>query len=163
MRRLAILALLTLSACGAPSGETNGAAPDLETAAIVRGLVPDPDGGDPVGLYARETDRVCIVEGRGGYRIGATTDFGDGVACSGSGSATLAGDRLNITLGDECRFEAALPGDRIVFPPKLPTGCATLCRGRASFAAIDASRLSDSGSEARAMRGANGKLLCATD
>ena len=163
MKRLAVTAFLALAACGAQPGDSAASSPDLETAAIQRGLLPDPVSADPVGLYARDTDRLCIVEGKGGYRVGLTTDFGEGIACNGSAIGALSGDRVTLKFSEECQVEAAFRGDRITLPGKVPDGCKTLCRGRASLAGVDVSRLSNSGSEARAMRGANGKLLCAGD
>jgi hypothetical protein len=59
-----VLLFLALTACsGGQSG--NAQAPqDLETAAIERGLVRNPDDSDLTGLYARDTDRICVVRTR---------------------------------------------------------------------------------------------------
>lgn len=136
------------------------AAPDLETAAVARGLVRDPADRDIVGLYARETDRVCIVRRGDAYRIGAFEDYNDGITCTGAGTARRSGDKLDVTLGEGCRFEAKFEGDRIVFPGRVPDACQKLCNGRASFAALNVVRFSESQSEAAAMRVSNGKLPC---
>ncbi|MGJ3649921.1 hypothetical protein ACLB0R_15805 [Sphingomonas sp. GlSt437] len=170
MRRIgavmAGVALALLTACGdkQPSAPTAKAssAPDLESAAIAAGVIPDPANTDLTGLYARDTDRVCVIPGRLDFRIGAYVDYGPGHSCSGSGTATRAGDLVHVRMdgAEGCEFDARYEGDRIVFPPNVPAGCAHLCTGRASLAALDVALLSNSLSEASAMRNGKGKLLC---
>lgn len=156
-------AVFVLGACSSePAIENLSTAADLESAAIERGLVRDPDATAIVGLYARDTDRVCIVPDGRGLRIGAFVDYGDDVTCSGAGSLTRSGERLRVDLGAGCAFDARYDGERIGFPAAMPAACANLCAKRASFAALEAVRLSDSQSEARAMRDADHKLLCRT-
>ncbi|HWK35952.1 MAG TPA: hypothetical protein VNR91_06810 [Sphingomonas sp.] len=165
IRWIAPLPLFLLASCPPqPDGAsvTAGVA-DLESAAIARGLVRDPARIDPTGLYARDTDRLCIVPDGGGYRVGAFVDYGDGIACNGAGTARRSGGVLRISLADgKCRFEARYDGDRIVFPARMPDGCAALCERRASLAALDVRRLGESVSEATAMRDSRGRLPCAT-
>ncbi|UZK66881.1 hypothetical protein [Sphingomonas sp. M1-B02] len=155
--------LLALAACSGGDAPADKSEPrDLETVAIERGLVRDVKNSEIAGLYARDTDRVCIVPAGLGYRIGAFVDYGDGVTCSGSGTVSRVGDRLRVELGqgDACGFDARFGGDRIDFPGSMPDGCASLCAGRASFAGLEAARMSESVTEARAMRDADGKRLC---
>lgn len=138
-------------------------APDLETAAIAAGVIPDPDSADITGLYARDTDRVCVVPAQLNFRIGAFVDYGPAQSCSASGTATRSGELLHVKFdgAEGCEFDARYEGDRIRFPGEVPPACAKLCTGRASFAALDGELLSNSLSEAQAMRNAKGKLLCA--
>ena len=160
---------LLLAACGAPS-ERNASAPldpplDLETAARERGLVQDPDDIDVTGIYARDTDRLCVVPQGGAYRLGAFVDYGNRNGCSGAGRATRVGETLHIDFdtrgkGSGCSFDARYDGDSVRFPGQLPEGCSTLCQGRASFAALGATRLSDSEAEASALRDLKGRTLC---
>lgn len=140
------------------------AASALEAAAIQAGVIPDPDGTDPSGLYARETDRVCIVPTATAYRVGVVVDYGDDQRCGGSGTATRVGETLHIELGDAggCSFDARFEGDRIVFPGRVPDACRQICERRASVAALDVARLSESVSEASTLRDTNGRLLCAS-
>ena len=153
------LALL-LGGCGSDSGG-NAHAPSLEAAAIARGLIADPASTDIVGLYARDTDRLCVVPEGSSYRVGASIDYGEGVACSAGGSVARAGNALRFVLGGaECAFDARFDGARITFPARLPAACAALCTGRASLAAFNADRLSNALSEAAAMRDARGRLPC---
>jgi hypothetical protein len=156
-----LLALLLVGCSGgqAPAAKP-GQAQDLESAAVERGLVPDPDSRDITGLYARDTDRICIVPARAGYRVGAYVDYSDGIGCSGSGTVSRSGERLQVTLGEGCSFEAGFDGERIRFPGNLPEGCARLCSGRASLAGLDVGRISESAAEGSAMRDAGGRRLC---
>lgn len=162
MRRAALAALLALAGCGegeraAPVPETAGAM--LEAAARARGIVADPARLDPVGLYVRENDRVCVAPAADGYAIGAAIDYGEGQACRAVGRARGRAV-LAVDLGAGCRFEARVEADRIVFPAVLPADCAAACRGRASLAALTAQRRSGSAAEARGAIGPDGRRLC---
>lgn len=162
MRRGALIALLALAGCGegdraAHTPETAGAM--LEAAARARGIVADPARLDPVGLYVRENDRVCVAPAADGHAIGAAVDYGEGQTCRAigraRGRATLA-----VDFGAGCRFDARVEADRIVFPVVLPAGCAAACRGRASLAALTAQRRSGSAAEASGAIGPDGRRLC---
>ncbi|WP_343518990.1 hypothetical protein [Sphingomonas sp.] len=162
--RIVILPLL-LAACSGAGTSGNSATPqDLESAAIERGLVRDPTDTDITGLYARDTDRVCVIRKGDAYRIGAFVDYGDGLSCTGAGTATRAGETLSVQLkgrsGITCAFDARFDGDRITFPANVPPECARFCGPRASFVALDVDRLSESAAEARALRSAEGVRLC---
>lgn len=160
--RLALALLLTLAGCSggqAPAAKSDQPQ-DLESAAIERGLVRDPDDSEVGGLYARDTDRVCVVRDGLDYRVGAFVDYGDRITCSGTGKATRAGETLRVDLGEGCSFDARFDGDKIAFPGALPDGCAKLCARRASLAGLEVTRLSESVAEAAAMRDASGRRLC---
>lgn len=157
--------LLLLAGCDdvreAPRTDTPGAR--LEAAAVAQGLVIDPARATLAGSWARDTDRLCVVGPEGGeQRIGAVIDYGEGQGCSGGGAVRRSGDRLRVDLGGECRFDARFDGERIVFPADVPSACALFCRGRASLAALNVERLSDSASEAATLRGRDGETLCAS-
>jgi len=163
--KLALIATLLLAACsGAPQQPDKAQPPqDLEKAAIERGLIRNPADTDIAGLYARDTDRICIVPDQElGYRIGAFVDYGDRITCSGSGRASRVGEALHIEFGEDgsCSFDAKYDGDKIAFPGALPDGCNKYCAKRASYAGLEVARLSESAAEAAAMRDANGKRLC---
>lgn len=164
MRVTAAGLFLLLAACSGNTGSNTAAPQDLESAAIERGLVSDPDDSDLTGLYARDTDRVCVVEDRGTYRIGAFVDYGEGLSCTGTGTVARSGETLAVTLkgknGVTCRFDARFDGQHIRFPAAIPPACARFCGPRASFAALSVERLSGSAAEARALRSAEGKRLC---
>lgn len=162
-RGLALLLLLTACHRALPGGSAAaGGAPDLESAAIEAGVIPDPGSADITGLYARDTDRICLVPGARAFRIGLSVDYGDGQSCSGTGTATRAGDTIHVELDNThgCSFDARFEGDRIILPPHLAPACAARCVGRASLEALDVDRLSESAAEASTMRDAAGRLLC---
>ncbi len=154
--------LLLLAACSGGQGGGNAQAPqDLESAAIERGLVRDPEDSDLTGLYARDTDRICIVRAGSRYRIGAHVDYGERITCSGAGTVERNGATLRVTLGKSgCDFDAQYDGERIKFPGVLPDACKPLCTRRASFTGLEVARLSESAAEAAAMRDAGGRRLC---
>ncbi len=155
--RMWAAALLFLAGCSqgtAPAPEPEGAA--LEQAAIARGVVRDAATAEPVGLYAREGDRLCVT----GKRIGAFVDYGEANGCSARGTLARDGERLRVDFGKGCAFEAGFDGDAVRFPGKLPDACEAACRGRASLAGLRFDRLSESGSEAAALRDPAGRGLC---
>lgn len=155
----ALLALALLTGCSGASDAPGGnAATSLEAGAIARGLVRDPEKAALTGLYARETDRLCVAEDR----IGVHVDYGQGIGCSATGSVERRGEVLAVSLGDagDCRFDASYDGERIVFPAQVPEGCRRFCRSRASLAAVTVVRLSGSASEAMALRDGRGRTLC---
>ncbi|WEK42320.1 MAG: hypothetical protein P0Y64_13075 [Candidatus Sphingomonas colombiensis] len=164
MTRAAVVFLIAaLAGCGRASHEraaqSSGAGAQLERAAITAGVVADPTRLDPVGAYSSASDRICILRARGGYRIGASVDYGEGHGCVARGTARGLG-KLAIAFGGGCRFDARFDGGRLVFPPVLPEGCDSLCTGRASLSALVAARLSEAKSEAATLRGPDGKPLC---
>ena len=165
MKRGLLLAVLFVAGCSGdepPPTSNVAAATGLEAAAIEAGVIPDPNNTDITGLYARDTDRVCVVPSATAYRIGVYVDYGDRVTCGGSGTVTRAGEKLQLEFDgtDGCSFEARFEGDRIVFPGRVPDACQKLCTQRASLAALDVGRLSDSVSEASTLRDGKGRLLC---
>jgi hypothetical protein len=156
-----VLACLLVMACGRGSpGGPRDAGARLEAAAQASGLVADPSG-PLIGVWSRETDRVCIVpSAKGAARIGALVDYGEGQTCAGSGTLTRSGAKVTVQLGD-CRIAARFDGERLTFPAEVPIACERLCRGRASFASLSVSRQSESASEAATLRRPSGTRLCA--
>ncbi len=155
---------LLLGGCG--QGETpeaaTGAGARLERAALAAGLIADPARASIVGAWARDSDKVCVVPAENGReRIGVVIDYGEGNGCVASGLVRRAGDRLAIDLG-ACKVDARFDGERIGFPAEVDGGCAKLCRGNASLAALTVERVSGSVAEGAALRAPSGRLLCAT-
>ena len=151
--------LLVLAGCGEERRAVPQAGDRLEAAAQAAGLVADP-GGPLVGAWGRETDRVCVAPGESGAtRIGALVDYGEGQGCAASGTLTRSGEKVSVRFG-ECRIDARFDGERLTFPPELPSACDRLCTGRASLAALSVERLGASASEAATLRAPDGTLLC---
>ncbi len=168
MRRLCLVGLMLLAACSrgaAPVADKSGnAATGLEAAAIQAGVIRDPADTDITGLYARDTDRVCIVPGATAYRVGVSVDYDEQQKCGGSGTATRAGEIVHIEMDGAagCGFDARFEGDRLVFPGRVPDSCQKICTHRASMAALDVDRLSESVAEAATLRDSHGRLLCSS-
>ena len=163
MRR-AFVVLLLLGGCQGQSSPDAQATPSsLEVAAIEAGIISDPANTDPTGLYARDRDKICVVPSATAFRIGINVDYGNDYFCSGSGEATRAGETLHVELTSApgCSFDAKFDGDRIVVPGALPDACQKACSKRASLAGLNVERLSDSPSEAAALRDGRGRMLCA--
>jgi hypothetical protein len=167
MRRFLATALpLVLAACSHggsnPSATPSGAGATLEAAAVATGVIADPNSTDVTGLYALDTERLCLVPAQKAFRIGISIDYGDGQHCSAAGMATHDGETLHIALAGApgCRFDARFGGDRVALPGDLPAACDAVCTGRASLEGMAVPRLSDSLSEAAAMRDVRGRLLC---
>lgn len=161
-RRAAVLLLVALGGCEQSARKTatrSEAGAALEARAINSGVVPNPAAFDPIGAYATETDRMCIVPQSGGYRVGVSVDYGEGQNCIARGTAT-GRETIVVDLGDGCRFDARYDGVRIVFPAAVPRACARRCTGRTTLAALSAERLSGTSAEARSMIGVDGKRLC---
>ena len=161
----ALLASALLAGChqrhSTPAhGDTPG--DRLEAAAQAAGIVADPAHADPVGLYGRDNDRLCVVPGGAdAYRIGVLVRFDDGQGCTARGTAVRSGDRSDMSLdGEPCRVTARFERDRIVLPAELPAGCDRRCTGRASLAALDVERLSDGTAEAAAQVDGKGDPPC---
>ncbi|MDQ1155782.1 hypothetical protein QE385_000109 [Sphingomonas sp. SORGH_AS 950] len=154
-----------LAACGSGAGDADNAAGEqLEAASIAAGLVADPAVVPLEGMWARDSDRMCILPpGDGGsdasWRIGVMVDYGEGQGCTARGTLKRSGRDLAVTLGG-CRFTARFDGDDIQFPATLPAPCASLCTGRASLSALIVERISRSVAEARTLRSADGAALC---
>jgi hypothetical protein len=160
-----LIASLLLGGCGGPDATDAqaNAGVALEQAAVRVGLVPDAARAPLVGAWARGSDRVCVVpgaEGGGAERIGVLLDYGDGNGCVGSGTVRRTGQTLSVELG-RCRVDARFDGERIAFPPELPSECERLCRGNATLSALTVERVSASASEAATLRAPSGRPLCA--
>jgi hypothetical protein len=160
--RLALAALLLAGCERAPSSvppdPPAGAA--LERAAGTAGLIAAPARERPVGVFAAETARLCLVpRPDGALSAGASVDYGAGQRCVARGSAR-AGATLTAEWGRGCTIELRYDRDALVFPATLPADCDTRCSGRATLAGLRLERLSDSIAEASRTRGADGRLLC---
>lgn len=156
------LALLLLVGCSEQAAKTPDAAgPALESAAVVRGLVADPDVAPLTGLFARDADRLCL-RGEGARAVvGISIDYGAGNGCSSRGTAERRDGGLTLDFGEACRFDAEYNGAVIRFPGALPDGCADVCRGNASLAGMATERLSHSAGEVAAFKDRRGRFPCA--
>lgn len=158
-----IAGFMFLAACSSQSAPDARPTPSsLEAAAIEAGVISDPANSDPTGLYARDRDKICVVPSATAFRVGIFVDYGNDYFCSGSGEATRAGETLHVDLTSApgCSFDAKFDGDRIAVPGNVPDACQKACSKRASLAGLNVERLSDSPSEAAALRDGRGRMLC---
>ncbi|QQV75909.1 hypothetical protein H5J25_09845 [Sphingomonas aliaeris] len=162
MKTWLVLAVSLAGCSGGGTGSEPTARPtnSLEAAAIDAGMIADPASVDITGFYTRDTDRICVVPAPQDYKIGILVNYGDDLGCSGSGTAKRTGGKLDVLFpaAPGCGFEARFEGDRLIFPAKVPAACAKLCQGRASIAALDVERISDSTSEASSLRSRSGQF-----
>lgn len=165
MTRAAIALAMVLAGCSQDQDPTNAAAPDLETVAIERGVVRDPEDDRITGLYERGGDRLCLVSAGGrtdALRVGAYVLNGGRLGCSASGTAERSGDRLRVDFGKGCTVDARIDESRILFPAKLPAPCARRCTASGTFDGLRVERMSDVVSEAAALRDPRGRAICGT-
>ena len=140
---LTLLMLTTLPSCDkAPAilGGSNDAGSALDEQAIEAGILPDPDNLEFAGRFETRsdlgTDKFCAVgTGARQFDIGVLAVFGPESKCEGKGSATITGDKVQITLKgkDACRFDAQYDGVELRFPGSMEQGCAAYCSDRASL------------------------------
>ncbi|MBW6526139.1 hypothetical protein KZ813_04755 [Sphingomonas sp. RHCKR7] len=140
-----------------PAGPAAGAA--LERSAGAAGLIAAPARERPVGVFAAETARLCLVPGDSVLRTGTSVDYGAGQRCVARGSAR-PGSTLEVDWGGGCTVALRYDHDALIVPATLPAACDSRCTGRASLAGLRLERLSDSVAEASRTRGADGRLLC---
>src|SRR3569623_1209672 len=167
VKRIGLGVLLALAAGSRGSAPTENKtakpATGREAAAIQAGVIPDPSVSEGTGLYARDTDRVCIVPGASAYRIGVYVAYDERENCGGSGTATRSGENVRVQMygAEGCGFAARFAGYRLDFPARVPYACKKICSHRGSRAARDVDLLSESVSEASTLRDGKGSLLCA--
>lgn len=161
-RHALALSALLLAGCerAAPTPPSPPAGAALERAAADAGMVAAAARARPVGVFAAEAARLCLVpRPDGSVRVGASVDYGAGQRCVARGTGRV-GAALTAVLGVGCTVRLGFDGDSLVVPATLPTGCDSGCSGRAALAGLRLERLSDSAAEATRTRGADGRLLC---
>jgi hypothetical protein len=140
MKRL-LFALILLGACSGGGGESGGgnqAAPAGRDGSAVSGAPKGPIT-TLTGLYesrsaAGPASQLCMVDPKGeNAQFGLVVWGADQHSCSGSGTATRSGDRLQLRMtGDEtCTIDARISGSEVVLPDDVPDGCAYYCGARA--------------------------------
>ena len=126
----------------------------------------DPDDTDITGLYARESDRVCVVPARR-RRTGSACSsiMATSRAAAASGTATRTARRCTSTSArrPDAVSTRGSTATASCFPARLPDACQTACSGRASLAGLTVERLSESASEAATLRDAAGGCCAARE
>lgn len=141
-------ACLALAGCSeTQAGDDAAAVIPLDAAAIEAGVIADPEAIDLAGSFADTggtgNDAFCARGDRqSGYAIGVLVTFGGSSQCEAQGTATLSGERANISLNRSgkgralsgCSFSARFDGNSLALPGSLPAQCLAACSNRASLA-----------------------------
>lgn len=123
-------------------------------------------GGPLIGLYqaggGTRPSQMCILEKGGKAQFGVTIWGPNLRACSGAGTATLAGDRLTLAMaGDSaCTVEARLKDGVVTFPTEVPASCAYYCGTGTSFAGVRLTKQGGTVAEALKAKDPAGEALC---
>lgn len=167
MRALAVALLLAGCSPGAKRADavaSTATSDALDAAAVASGQLPVPDSRSVAGTYAATTnigtDRMCVVAEGDRLRVGVLVSYGNGGECVGRGGGERTAGGLRATFGPGCVIDTTLDGYNVVFPGRLPPGCRTLCRGRASLAGVTIPKLSDGETDARSLTDLGGAPLC---
>jgi hypothetical protein len=161
----------TLAACGenvpAALGGGNGAGAAMDEQAIQAGIMPDPDKVEFAGRFETRselgTDKFCAVgKGSKQFNVGFLAVSGAESKCEGTGSASVNGDKVRITLTGKgsCSFDARYDGIELRFPGAVESGCATYCSDRASLSGTHYFMIQSGDSAARNTLGRDIERLC---
>ena len=120
------------------SGDDAGAA--LDAKAIEAGILPDPEETEFAGRYETRgdlgIDKLCVVKrSPSNFDVGFLSVSGAESKCEGTGTATLDGENVQISLNGQgpCKFTARYDGFELRFPAVVESGCAQYCSDKASF------------------------------
>lgn len=165
------MALLTLSACQSqPEKAGNAADPGGNMAETTASTATKPGAAITTltGLYegpgqAGRTSQMCMVDPAGETaRFGLVVWGANDHSCSGSGTATRSGTRLQLKMtGDEaCTIEATIEGGTVVLPDRVPDGCAYYCGARARLSGARLTQVGTGRDDAAKARDLVGDPLC---
>jgi hypothetical protein len=120
------------------------------------------------GLYesggsADRKNQLCMVDPEGETaRFGLVVWGENEHSCSGSGTATRSGDRLQLKMtGDEaCTVEARISGTTIALPEAVPDGCAYYCGARARLGGANFTQAGTGRDDAAKAKDLVGDPLC---
>jgi hypothetical protein len=171
MRKFSIACLLLLG-CQQQAEQPDGntvAPRGAQTADVQSEQRPGPAITTLAGLYegrrqgAGPVSQMCMVDPAGEVaRFGLVVWGANDHSCSGSGTATRSGDRLQLKMtGDEaCTIDARIEGDTIVLPDGVSAGCAYYCGARARLDGARLSQVGTGGDDAAKAKDLVGDPLC---
>lgn len=161
MRKISVVALIMLAACGRPApdaGESVDPGNPLEMAARERGVV-RPKADELTGVFERRhelgRDAMCVVpDGEGHWRFALTAAFGAGLSCPAQGRITPEGEgwRLRFNEAEGCEVVVREEEDELQMPGNLAPQCDNLCANRASLAGLRLPRASWSEADAKRLQ-----------
>ena len=99
---------------------------------------------------------------RGSLDVGVLAVFGPESKCEGRGTASIAGDKVRITLSGkgDCQFDAQYDGVELRFPGSIESGCASYCSDRASLSGTHYFMVQPGDEPARKTLGRDIQRLC---
>jgi hypothetical protein len=168
---IALICVALLAACGentpAALGGGNEVGSALDEQAIKAGILPDPDEVGFAGRFETRselgTDKFCAVSnGAKQFDIGFLAVFGAESKCEGTGTASVNGEKVRITLSgkENCAFDAHYDGIELRFPGSVESGCTSYCSERASLSGTHYFMVQPGDTAARNSLGRDIERLC---
>jgi hypothetical protein len=165
-----LFAFLLLAACsreGADPGGGNASAPagqpDSGGRSSPSGPITTLTGLYEGGGEAGPKHQMCMVDPQGETAQFGLVVWGDGQkSCSGSGTASRSGDRLQLKMtGDEtCTLDARISGSEILLPQDVPDGCAYYCAPQARMNGVKFTQVGTGRDDAAKAKDLVGDPLC---
>jgi hypothetical protein len=159
------LAILLLAGCSGSESDGQSAAQSGKAGqgqAAPAGPITTLAGLYEGGGNGRKHQMCMVDDGQGGTRFGLLVWGDNDHSCSGSGSATRAGDTLRLAMaGDEaCVIDAKISGATATFPAAIPDGCAYYCGARASMKNASLAQVATGADAAGRAKDLVGEPLC---
>lgn len=165
---LALCALLAGCDDGAftPSGGSEAGAA-LDARAVEAGVLPNPENIEFAGRFETRSDlgidKFCAVKTAANrFDVGFLAVFGPESKCEGTGTASVQGDKVEITLNGKgpCTFSARYDGIELRFAGAVESGCTRYCSDRASLSGTHYFMIEPGDSAARNTLGREIDRLC---
>ena len=139
----------------------------LDARAVETGVLPNPDKIEFAGRFETRSDlgidKFCAVKTDANrFDIGFLAVFGPESKCEGTGTASVQGDEVEITLNDKgtCTFAARYDGIELRFAGAVESGCARYCSEKASLSGTHYFMIEPGDSAARNTLGREIERLC---
>jgi hypothetical protein len=149
------------STLGSDAGAT------LDARAVEMGVLPNPDKIEFAGRFETRSDlgidKFCAVKTDADrFHIGFLAVFGPESKCEGTGTASVQGDEVEITLNDKgtCTFAARYDGIELRFAGAVESGCASYCSEKASLSGTHYFMIEPGDNAARNTLGREIERLC---
>ena len=165
-----IASCVLLAGCGdsaLTSGLGSDAGETLDARAVETGVLPNPDKIAFAGRFEMRSDlgfdKFCAVNtGANRFDIGFLAVFGPESKCEGTGTASVEGDKVEITLNGKgaCTFAARYDGIELRFAGAVESGCARYGSEKASLSGTHYFRIEPGDSAARDTLGREIERLC---
>ena len=159
-----------LAGCGVgalTSSLGSDAGASLDARAVETGVLPNPDKIEFAGRFETRSDlgidKFCAVKTDADrFDIGVLAVFGPESKCEGTGTASVQGDKVEITLNGKgaCTFAARYDGIELRFAGAVESACARYCSEKASLSGTHYFMIEPGDSAARNTLGREIERLC---